>query len=156
MNVTLSKEEYRLLMDMLNIADWVMHAFDVGPEQQYQKHHALRKRIMSYYKEMDAQDEIMYSDEDKEYYQTRDSEERVHAEFIQPHNDESFWVELIDRLGERDVVNALGVEQYVSLDGYDRVNKVEDAKERYAKEFSQHGLDRIDVVHEKASVALDS
>lgn len=156
MNVNVSKEEYRLLMDMLNVADWVMHAFDIGPEKQHQKHHALRKKIMSYYKEMDAEDAIMYSDDKKEYYQSRESEEKVHAEFIAPYNEEFFWEELIDRLAERDVVKALGVEQFNSLDGIDRVMKVEEAKDSYANEFAEHGLDHIVVADEKASVVLDS
>lgn len=145
MKINITKKEYRLLLDMLYLSDWMMNAHATDPEDYHNDHRALRKRFLSYYKEMDATDIIEYSKEMNDYYELRNYDDDIHAQFIEPFEDETFWEELIDRLAKRDLIKAVGKIEYESMDGMDRVMQLEKAREKYSVEFAAHGLDHLSV-----------
>lgn len=145
MKILFSEKEYRLLLDMLYLSDWVMNSNLADPEAHNQEHSALRKKILSYYKEMGADDIIEYVADDDEYYELRDHDDELHTKFIDPYEDEVFWDELSDRLAERDLIRKIGVEKFEAMDGFDRVAKTEAIRERYLQEFEHHGLERIQI-----------
>jgi len=147
MKINITKKEYRVLLDMLTIADWIMHAHAIGKEEHHLEHEALKDKLLSYYKEMGAEDRIESSQELDGYYETNDYEEYVQDKFIQPYEDEFFWDELIDRLGERDAINTVGIEQFSKMDFVERMRKLDEMKERYANEFEEQGLDNLQLVN---------
>lgn len=149
MKINITKKEYRLLLDILYISDWIMHSREVHSRSA---HHALRKKFLSYYKEMEAEDAIEYATEDDEYYESRVYEEDMHHQFIDPYDEEVFWEALADRLAERDLIKTLGLESFRSLDGMDRAMKLSKVAEQYENEFEQHGLEHIAVSRGKAVI----
>jgi hypothetical protein len=148
MKINITKKEYRVLVEMLYLADWMMHSHAIGETQHHHEHEALRKKILSHYKEMQAEDIIEFSEELDNFYENSDYDEHIHEKFIEPYDDQTFWDELIDGLAERDLVNDIGIEQFRSMEGIERVMKVEEVKERYANEFEQHGLKHVIVKYE--------
>lgn len=145
MNVFITKKEYRLLLDMLYLSDWMMNAHAADDQEQHKEHQALRRKLLAYYKEMEAQDLIEYSEELDEYCELAPYEESLHDHYIGPYNTETFWEELLERLAERDVVKAVGVEAYQSMSDLECASKLEEIREVYADEFEQHGIDRIKI-----------
>lgn len=151
MKMDITKKEYRLLIEMLYLADWMMHSHAVGEEQLHHEHDALRKKLLSHYKEMEAADIIEYSEKLDDYYENSDYDEYIHAKFIAPYDNENFWNELIDRLAERDVINAIGIEKLKSMEGMERVMKIEEIRKKYSNEFEECGLKHVTVQHDDSS-----
>jgi hypothetical protein len=143
MKILFSKKEYRLLLDMMYLSDWMMNSHHSDPELHNQEYSALRKKILSYHKEMGLEEIIEYSSADDEYYELSDYEDELQEKFIEPYEDEVFWDELSDRLAERDLIRKIGVDKFEAMDVFDRVNKTEEIRERYLLEFERHGLERI-------------
>lgn len=143
MKINFTKKEYRALLDMLYLSDWVMHSHTT--ELKPNDYQALRKKLLSFYKEMDAEDITEYCKETADYYESRDYEERIHQKFIEPYEEECFWDTLTDRLAERDVIRALGMAAFAALEGMERIKKLDEIAQHYANEFEQHGLEHVQV-----------
>ncbi|KTD59579.1 hypothetical protein Lsan_2170 [Legionella santicrucis] len=148
MKINITKKEYRTLLDMLYIADWVLHSYTIKETKQ-NEYEALKQKFLSYFKEMEADDLIEFSPEFDEYFEKTQYEELINEKFIEPYEKKLFWDELIQRLSERDVIHAMGVEQYRKMDPMERMRKVEEIKAQYANEFEKHG-----VKHLKLSVLI--
>lgn len=143
MKINFTKKEYAVLLEMITVANWVLHSRCIGDEGRHKDHDALRSKIESYYKEFDAANLIEAGDESGEYYESNELMDHIYNNFIKEYDEETFWDELMDRLAVRDVVRNIGEDQYVSMDGIDRITQVEDAKEPYADEFERHGLNNV-------------
>jgi type IV secretory pathway VirB4 component len=147
MKINFTKKEYRLLVDMLYLSNWVMHSHAIGPEEHHSEYEELRKKLLSYYKEMGFKDMEKESTAKCEYYETWEYEEAMHEKFINLYEDQVFWDELTDRLAERDAVKEIGLEKFQTMEGMERINKIEEIRDRYANEFEQHGIDYVKIEH---------
>jgi hypothetical protein len=142
MKINFTKKEYRLLTDMLYLADWVMNSHD-ETHSINQAYSDLRKKILSHCKEMGLDNQFHYSD--GEYYETGDSEFELHEKFLDGYNEETFWDQLIDKLSTRDFVKKVGVNEYQKMDGEKRLSGITEFEHQYIDEFNQHGLDNLKV-----------
>jgi len=152
MKINFSKEEYRLLLEIVYLSDWMMCAHIERVEHPHKKHQVLRKKILSYFKEMDAEDIVEYSKEHDEYYEFSDLEDELNEKFIDPYNYAFFWDELIDSLARRDFINSVGVKKYQTMEFVERGMGVEKMKERYANEFQEHGLGNLKIHREDVMI----
>lgn len=144
MEINITKKEYEALLDMLYVADWVIHACAIKKAKQHE-YEALKQKFLSYFKEMDASDKIEFSSDLNEYFETAEYEKSLNDTLIEPFEHELFWDELIQKLGERDVIRTIGVEQYRRMNFIDRMKKVEEVKKQYAQEFDKHGLEHLKI-----------
>ncbi len=145
MKINITKKDYRALVEILFVADWFVDAHTIGDENK--QHASVREVLLSHYKEMGVDDVIEYSGRMKEHFPTRNFEEHLHDKYIDKYNEEFFWDELIDKLAERDVIQAIGIKEYQKLDGIVRITMVDDEKEKYQVEFEQHGLKHVKIEH---------
>jgi hypothetical protein len=143
--INFTKKEYRLLLEMLYLADWMMESHSV--DTVHKEHEKLRKKILSHYREMSTEDIIEYSEANDDYYELREFDDYIHEEFIDPYNTEIFWEELADRLSTRDAIAELGSDRFKSMDGMERVIKLGELADRYEDEFESHGLERVIIDH---------
>lgn len=141
MKVNINKKEYRSLVDILCLADRIMKIPQL--DEFYLGHQTLRKKLLSYYKEMNAEDIIEYSDDFKDYFELHDYEEYLCTTFIMPYNNELFWEQLIKRLSTRDLLNEIGIKNYATMENIDRIRKLGELNEYYAKEFEKHSLSHV-------------
>ena len=145
MKINFSKKEYRTLLEMVYLSDWILHADTAGSEEHNESHKALREKILSLFKEMQAADLIEKCSDD--YYETRIFEEYMQEEFILKYDQARFWDNLIDELSKRDVIAKLGVDGFSQLDPLTRGAQLDEAMECYVNEFEQHGLDHVRIVY---------
>ncbi len=145
MKINFSKKEYRILLDMLYLSDWMMTSHEEEPKNLHQEHQALRKKLLSYYKEMNAEDVIEYSKELDGYFELAGYDEYIHEKFIDPYNYDVFWDELIDALARRDIINSMGIEKYKAMGYVERATKAQEIKAQYANEFEQHGVEHLKI-----------
>ncbi len=144
MKINFTKKEYLVLLQTLEIADWVLHAFYTEAREETAAFWNLHQRILSYAKEMGCEQLVERYEDPVEYLFTREYEVTHSArEFLREYEDASFWIELADRLAERDLVRELGRERYEELDPAESVKLVVAASNAWTDEFEASGLDNL-------------
>lgn len=144
MKISMTSKEYRSLLDMLYIASCMMEVHELSKEPDHlSEYEILKKKILSYYKEMDADDIIGYSEDFEGHFEFHDYEHYLESEFVTPYNHKIFWQELIDRLAERDIVNELGIHAYELMSNIERIKRLDELRRYYAEEFKQYGLTNV-------------
>ncbi len=142
MNIDITKKEYRALLDMICIADWILDAFS-KEGRSFPQHLALKIKLFSLYKEMGAQEQIEYDDMMNDFFETEHYTEEIQTQFIEPFEQAVFWEELTHRLAKRDLLNEIGQEAYRNMDGMERYKRIFALEQQYEKEFQENGLDRL-------------
>lgn len=149
MKLDLTTKEYRALLDMVSIADWVINANNESASKPVGEHEAIKSKLLSYYKEMGANDIVQFVDKAKDYFVTKDYEEQLIETYIAPYEDIFFWDELANRLAERDVIKKLGKAKFSNMDGVERICAVSKIEEQYTAEFVKAGIDNLEINREK-------
>jgi hypothetical protein len=147
MRIDLTTDEYRRLVDVLYLADWLLTAHKVGDDPRVEAYQQLVQKLYAHSQEMGLSYLIEYAAEFDQYFPTRDFEAgtAIH-EFIDEYDDETFWDELTRRLAERDLILQLGgVDKVQKLSTEDRIRKLGQFEEYYAAEFARHGLANLRV-----------
>ena len=142
MKIHFTKKEYRALVDMLCIADWMLNSRSIG-ESDFPQHEALRKRLFALSEEMGVDDIIEKSQEFDDYFETQAYDQYLHNEMINPYEDNVFWDALSDRLARRDLVREKGEEAVVKMDGLERAQLLSEKAEQYENEFTEYGLENL-------------
>lgn len=145
MKINITKKEYACLLDMLGLADWVMHSHAVSDDERHQEHEALKRKLYAYASSMDAEDKIEHSKRFDDYFERDEYMDELHEKFINSFEESTFWDELIDRLGKQDAIRQYGTEKLNKMDPMERITKIEDAKEKYADEFEKNGTKHLKI-----------
>lgn len=148
MKIFFSKKEYRSLIDMLFLSDWMLHSYSVG-EAEENGYTQLRKKILSFAQDMDVGDIVEYSKEDDEYFEAGAYEDELYEKFVKPYEEAVFWDELAAKLSKRDLIKKMGEDAYRKMKRIDRAMERHKLEEKYAKEFRTKGLERIMIDEEK-------
>ncbi len=146
MKLHLTKKEYRALLDLIAVGDWVLHSHTVQDKDCSVTHRAVMKKIFSYSSEMQCEDLVEYDQKTDECYETCAYEEVIQEVFIQPYNDETFWEELADRLAMRDAVREIGEDNLKTMEPLERVKLLGDKTDTYENEFEEHGLEYLTII----------
>lgn len=146
MKIAISPEEYRLLIDLLEIADWVLQSYrtDLPPETEGCRD--LQQKLYALAAKRGAQDLVQYDSVLGQHATTREYEKNSeYMSFIEDYEENSFWDELIPRLADRDLVVREGVEAVNSMDVGERVEKLLTLEEKYACEFEANSLKNLQI-----------
>lgn len=140
----ITNQEYRLLLNMLQIADWILHAhIFTPPDDEYT---ALIQKFMVMANDYGCGDLVKYYEEKKAYCPTN---EHLWSDEVQgpigEHDDEVFWDKLAGRLAKRDVIREIGLKEYAKLDRSQRYDRLMKAQKRYDDEFVANGLKRLEL-----------
>ena len=133
MKIDITREEYRDLLDLLYMANWVLHAHKTEEDPRTRPYDKLMQKIYSSARAA-----------------TREFEDTSKAEeFIDEFVDDSFWDELVYRLSERDAAHRVGgYAQFRLLSPEDRTALETPARERYSEEFNNNGIDHLMIAEE--------
>ncbi len=141
MKINFTKKEYRLLIDLLEIARWVLTAHENEENKEITPYMELIRKIYSYAEKMGANDIIQYDEVLGDYYPTRQYEDTSKfMKFVEEFENDSFWHELITRLANRDFVLKYGLDKIKAMDFMEHMEKVGKLEEIYEKEFVENGL----------------
>jgi len=144
MNVSLTEREYRLLLDLLLTADWVIHGHRREEPAAAEPYRMLIQKLLSLSGNFGVEQLVEIDEERNEYRPTeRFERETVAWKLLDEYDDLVFWEELIVRLAERDISSMPGKRDIEAMSGeeYDRL--AQPLEEKYAGEFFEHGLDRL-------------
>lgn len=148
MKIEFTREEYRRLLDIVFMADWVINAHKIKENSKTEKYNKLEQKIYSYAKEMGFEDLIEYAPDHEKYYSTRKFEDEGRAmAFIYEFENDTFWDELISRLADRDLIRQIGgIENLSQLSFEERIERTVPLEEKYSSEFEERGLDGVSIV----------
>jgi len=146
MQIEISKKEYRSLIDMIQIASWVLNAHKIEKDSSLKKYDDIKQKIYSLASEMGCEELILYDEKLKAYFPTRKFDEGQGMGYIDEYDNDTFWDELADRLVIRDVMRKVGEEKYKRLKLEKRFEAEEPIREMYNIEFEENGLDNIKIL----------
>ena len=140
----ITNQEFRLLLNMLQITDWILHAHTVNSRDD--EYSALLQKIMAMAKDYGCGDLVQYIEAKRTFYPTNEylMSDEVQGP-IDEHNDEIFWDELTDRLARRDVMREVGIKEFREMERLERSRRLSKAREKYDEEFSSQGLKRLEL-----------
>jgi len=144
MNVSLTQREFRLLLDLLLMADWVLHGHRREEPTEAETYRMVIQKFLSLAQDFGVGEFVEIDEELNQYRPTEKLEAETGAwKMLDEYDDLLFWEELIVRLAERDVAAMPGKGDIgnMSAEEYDRL--AGPLEEKYAGEFYQHGLDRL-------------
>ena len=150
MKINFTKKEYRLLVDLLEMADWVLTSHDATEQPDKKPYHDLIQKIYANSKEMACDDILEFVPEVNQYFVTLEyDEESLCRQHIDKFEDNVFWDKLSFYLSERDLLVQEGEEKLLSMDPMERSEKLFELQDWYESEFYEHGLENIKVVNIK-------
>lgn len=148
MKINFTKKEYRKLVELLYLGDWMLHSHDVQDNPETKAHRELRDKVFAHAAQMGCDHIIQRHAEG--YFETREFEDFMQR-YVQRYDDQTFWQELIARLAERDAARQAKAQQAESMDREKLFDLIDAAEERWGEELAQHGLERIAVVPDRQS-----
>jgi len=156
MNMEITKEEYRNLLDLLLIAHGVLHAYEAEDNPVAERYEQTIQKIHFFAAAMGFQDLIQLDPDAGGYYPAPKFEETSEAgEVLDAFVDASFWDELIRRFSERDVARGLGgYELLGGLSMTERFALEAPVRSKYSEEFDQHGIERLEIVEHPQTFAM--
>ena len=144
MNINFTKDEYLLLLDIIYMADWILHAHSIGERSETKDYSALFQKLMLHAKDLGCSDLIEFYEPEQNYVLTEDFEEGSAAlDYLDEFEGESFWDELISRLAMRDALIALKVSSAHEVSSDELFPALSKAEEYWSKEFETFDLSRI-------------
>ncbi len=149
MKIAISKKEYIVLLQILEMAQWVVSAHAIGPLPEAKPFDDLEQKIFALAKEYGLESLITFDRKLGAYFETSHYEETCSAmEFVDKFENDSFWETLIDRLAERDVVKKVGRKVLSEMGPKERIMAYGEREDFYSKEFEKYGIERVAIVGE--------
>ena len=145
MKLNLTPQEYRLLLELVYIGDWIVHAHDSdGTREQALPYHMLVQKLYSYAAQGGCDALIEADPESNEYLPSQAFEEQspAHA-LIEEYEDHAFWDNLIERLAERDLRYELDTATLEGMSREEYFSRMAVLEEHYSEEFYANGIDRL-------------
>jgi len=145
MKINFTKKEYRALLDLIEIANWVIHAHAApGKREETEQYDAVIQKVLSFAKEMGLEDLIKQDKETQLFWPTKKYEEHGdHMQIIDLYDDDVFWDGLSFKLSLRDLINQEGEEAVEKMDFSERGTKLIQLQEWYDDELDQNGLQNV-------------
>ena len=141
-NIVFSKEELGLLLKLLYSGSFVVEADD--DEKDKNINNLIQKVLLSA-KINKAYRGIEFNQEINEYELSEEADEALNAEFDE-FIEETFWEELLFRLGQRDIIKEIGEKEYKNMSEEELEEKHEEAEDKYRKEFDKNGIKNLGIV----------
>lgn len=144
MKINISKKQYALLIKILYLGDWMINSSKL-PDNRNKEVDEVFSYILSFAKEFGMKDMV-----DKYEGKLLPSRNLEEDELVQTstegYDNENFWDELIHRMAERDFLRKYSKEEINAMEDWiERAGKKDEFVEKYAEEFGENGVDRLEV-----------
>ena len=141
-SITFEKEEIGMLLKLLYSGSYIVEAESEKKDKLIDN---LIQKVLLAAKINKAYRGIEFNQETNEYELSEEAKEKLHEEF-DDFVEETFWDELLYRLGQRDLVKEIGEKEYRKMLEEDIEEKQEEAEEKYREEFEKNGIKNLGIV----------
>ena len=148
MNIALTAQEYRDLLDMLHVADVVMTGHRTEEDKRTERHRALIQKLYALARTAGLDWLIRYDKNENRYFPTSEFEQSSTAHpVLDEFGEHQFWDELISRLTQRDAAQRSGgIDRFSSMGESDRRHAEAEIRRRYIAEFATNGVSNLVLV----------
>lgn len=144
MKINFTKKEYSVLLEMIDIASWVISAHEIEENPEAEPYKILEQKIFSLAKDFDCGSKIGYIKNADEYFPTDDFElNSPHRDFIRKYDEENFWEVLIEKLCYQSIDKEVGLDTYDEMSGDDRISIYSKYENEWAEKLEKDGLNGI-------------
>lgn len=150
MNLTISRQEYQDLLDLLHIADVVMTGHRKEEDPRTMQHRALIQKMYALANGEGLERLVAYDASMRKYVLSMEFENNSLAhDVLGEFGDHLFWAQLISDLSIRDAAQTVGgIEQLNALSESDRQAVEGPIRLRYMEEFASHGVANLAVIEQ--------
>ena len=134
-NLELSAEQYKELIKLVYIGDWVID------EPENMVLNDLVQVVFSKAKEA-GHESLIEFDKDMNLYMPSQTFDDEVVEIVDDYEEECFWDHLIYRMADKDLVAKLG-DKADKLTNEERIDMIDPISEKYVKEFEENGIDNL-------------
>ena len=144
MKIDLTRDEYIRLLELTEIALWVVESHHDEERPQTRKYRALEQTVFAAAESMGCGELVEYDEDLKRFLPTIEFEETLAAmNFVGEFEDNTFWDQLILRLAERDLIRQVGEDSLKEMIPEERAEVEQPHADRYFKEFRKNGLENV-------------
>ena len=141
MQIDLTPEQYRALVLLTCLGEWVVNAHRTEPEKTFRD---LLLHLCASAREFGVEDLAEDTEGTGEWHPSAEVDEAV-REYIEDYDDLTFWEELAERLALRDLIAEHGEKAIQRMDREEVMAAINVQERRYQEEFEAFGLDRLQV-----------
>ncbi len=146
MKINITKKEYRLLIDIFSISDWVMTSYKIGDNPDSEEYRKLEQRFFSYSKDFGFENLIEYDKNLEGYYPTIEHDNlESNKNFIEEFEEEIFWDKLTNNLAQRDLLEEKGIEEFKKMNSIEISIHEDKFIEKYDSEFIKNGIKNLKI-----------
>jgi hypothetical protein len=145
MQINLEASEYKALQELVEIGDWVLHAFKTDRPEETTAHGNVLQKLYALAREAGCEDRVQYDPNLKEYFPAGELDKAA-MQYIDEYDNDIFWDELTERLAQRDLEKQHGQAQMPKLPFDKRFDALELRCQTYADEFHENGLANLRLV----------
>ncbi len=139
MELSFSPEQYRKLIEMAYLGEWMLNAHHVDDHQDGDATTLFQQLLVS----VDVEG-VETDAETGRKYLVADWDAMLQEQKISDYDDHTFWEELTERLAERDLAKRTG-QRVEDIDRDEDLLELKPLEDRYRHEFEEHGLDRLQI-----------
>ena len=137
------------MLKLVYLGNWLANAQrDGSPENpQKEEYEKLEDYIFSFAKQFGL-DEWVDDENATEgnFFPTREFEEGTDVqELIEEYDEETFWDELIDRLGDRDFYRQYSKDEILKMTQKERFEKLYEFIDKWTDEINENGIERLGI-----------
>ncbi|MFH1956214.1 MAG: hypothetical protein ABIJ28_01010 [Patescibacteria group bacterium] len=149
MKIEFTKEQYEKLIKLVYLGNWMANANRT--DDRLKDYEDLEEYILSFAKDFGfdkyVDDEEMNG---RKFFPTRYLEEETDIRgIIEEYDEDAFWDEIIDRLGERDFYRKYSKEEIEKMSHDERFEKLCECIDEYSEETSNYGIERLEIKEDK-------
>ena len=138
-SITFTKEEVGLFLKLLYSGTFIIVPKD---EKEDKTIDSIVQKVLLSTKMAKAFRGIEFNQSTNEYELT-DTAEKAFGDDFDDFVEETFWQELLFRLGQRDIINEIGGKDYRKMSEEELEEKHEIAEEKYREEFDLNGIKNL-------------
>ena len=141
MEIPLTQQQYKTLLLMVYLGDWMINAIRSDPDEDFQ---GMACYIYSFVETFGITGLVGPEPYKGKKFPSREFD-KLAQPYIRQYDTQIFWEELADRLAERDFVADYGLKAIEDMTPEERFAKRSELTDQYLDEFESHGLDRVAV-----------
>jgi hypothetical protein len=157
MKVNITNKEYRTLLTMLEIAQWVNEAYNTETDGESGPYWEVQQRFLALAKDFGCGHLVEQHGPQGHHYPTDEFDESdPHLAILDQYSEDAFWETLEARLVRRDMVRLHGLERVQAMEPLERMKGEDPFREHYAREFEENGIERLEIVETLPGLAQAS
>jgi len=143
MKINLNKDEYRQLLEMIEIAAWVLGAHSDPPGQGLARYEELYQKLLRIVAEGGQASLVIEDPESGRLRLSPGFDDTGMMSDIDEYEESVFWGTLAFKLAVRDLCKQIGEDAYMALDPVDRAERIMEIEAVYDHELDNNGLENL-------------